>query len=125
MTRHADRTALAARMADTIFRYMADLRFLWATDAAQAAAYRLLADAEIAAGLRDTELLAELGPRLAALDELHSPRRWAQSDVVVCDHCQTGWKCTDRQILDGEAVKTWPTWEQVRDLPLHVAGVKR
>ena len=125
MTRHADRTALAARMADTIFRYMADLRFQWATDAAQAAAYRLLADTEIAAGLRDTDLLAELGPRLAALDALHSPRRWAHSDVVVCDHCNRNWPCESRRLLDGKAVKTWPTWEQVRDLPLHVAGVKR
>jgi len=118
--------ARTARLAAIINRAWLDIaNHPRAYDAAQYAAVRILADAEIAAGLRDTDLLAELGPRLAALDELHSPRRWAHSDVVVCDHCQTGWKCTDRQILDGEVVETWPTWGQVRDLPLHGAGVKR
>lgn len=66
-----------------------------AYDAAQYAAVRVLADTEIAAGLRAL-------PVLAALEELHRQRRWQNSDVVVCDHCQTGWPCADRQILSGE-----------------------
>lgn len=64
-------------------------------DAATYAAVRMLADAKFAAGLRAL-------PVLAALKELHQQRRWQNSDVVVCDHCQTGWPCPDRQILSGE-----------------------
>jgi len=95
---------LVDEIRDIVLRHLDALdKFPWTYDAAEAAAFRILAITEVAAGLRDTRLLGELGPRLAALDALHQPHRWsAESTVIVCSHCHTGWKCRDRQILDGE-----------------------
>ena len=95
--------ARTARLAAIINRAWLDIaNHPRAYDAAQYAAVRILADTEIAAGLRDTDLLAELGPRLAALDARHQARRWAQSDVVVCRSCHVAWPCADRRVLDGQ-----------------------
>ena len=108
MSRH-ELPARTARLAAIINRAWLDIaNHPRAYDAAQYAAVRILADAEIATGLRDTDLLAELGPRLAALDALHSPRRWAHSDVVVCDHCNRNWPCESRRLLDGQTVAVQP-----------------
>ena len=102
MSRH-ELPARTARLAAIINRAWLDIaNHPRAYDAAQYAAVRILADAEIAAGLRDTDLLAELGPRLAVLDARHQPRRWAQSDVVVCRSCHTAYPCADRRVLDGQ-----------------------
>lgn len=94
---------LVDEIRDIFLRHLDEIdRFPWTYDAAEAAAFRVLAIAEVAAGLRDTGLLVELAPRLSALHALHQPRRWSGSDVVVCDHCQAAWPCRDRQILSGE-----------------------
>jgi len=97
---------LVAEIRDIFLRHLDEIdRFPYTFDAAEAAAVRVLADAAIAAGLRDTRLLAELAPRLAELDARHQPRAWSESSAVtVCRSCRTNWPCTDRQILDGTAV---------------------
>jgi hypothetical protein len=64
-------------------------------DAAQWAAVRILADREIAAGIRAL-------PVIAALDARHQPRPWAGSSTgCVCTAGCGAYPCIDRQILDG------------------------
>lgn len=102
MSRHAAGTPeLAARMAQQFIRHAHDLRFDRLEDAAEAAAYRILAEEEIADGLRALPTLTALLPRLAALDARHQPRTWGESAIQVCDACQTAWPCPDRLLLDG------------------------
>jgi hypothetical protein len=96
VSRHAAETPdLAARMARQFVRHALDLRFPRLEDAAEAAAYRMLADAEIADGLRATRTLA-------ALDARHQPRLWRGSSTgYVCTCGQGAYPCPDRRVLDG------------------------
>jgi hypothetical protein len=94
---------LVAEIRDIVLRHLDQIdRFRWTYDAVEAAAFRVLAIRDIAAGLRATSALAELAPRLTALDARHQPRTWGDSDIRVCDACQVAWPCTDRLLLDGE-----------------------
>jgi len=98
--------AITARLAEIVNRAWLEISaHPRAYDAAQYAAVRILADTDIAAGLRATTALDELAPRLTALDALHQPRAWSESSsVTVCRSCRTNWPCRDREILDGTAV---------------------
>lgn len=89
-------SGLARRIAAQFVRHGVDLRFPRLEDAAEAAAYRVLADEEIAAGL------AAL-PVLAALDARHQPREWAGSPSgYVCCCGRGAHPCDVRQVLDGQ-----------------------
>lgn len=94
MSRHADLSPIGQRIAAIVERHALDLRYTYMADAAEGAAVRVLADDEIAAGLRAL-------PVLAALDARHQPRTWVGGHTVVCAACETAWPCRDRELLDG------------------------
>lgn len=95
--RHASEgAALPQRIADQFERHALDLRFPRLADAALAAAYRVLADSEIADGLRARAIVA-------AIDTMHQPRTWTGGSVTVCDHCSTAWPCETKRLTSGEA----------------------
>lgn len=87
-------TPLAAEIAALASKSLTDLRIKTVDEAAVWIAVRTLAIPDIADGLRAL-------PVLAALKERHQPRTWGDSDVRVCDACQTAWPCVTRRILDG------------------------
>jgi hypothetical protein len=99
-----ERTARYAAIIDDAWLRI-DKNHRW-HDAALWASVRIQADDEIAAGLRATTALEELAPRLAAIEELHRPRRWGDSSVVICAHCNRNWDdgCDTVRLLNGLAV---------------------
>lgn len=89
-------TEVAERIADIFVRHGRDLRLPRLEDAAIAAGYRVLAEDDIAAGLRAL-------PVLAALDARHQPRPWAGSSTGYVCSCGAGaHPCADRRVLDGK-----------------------
>lgn len=89
-------SARVQRITAIVERHVLDLRFTRLAHAAEAAAVRILADEEIAAGL------AAL-PVLAALRQRHQPRQWAGSSTgQVCTCGQGAYPCPDRVLLDGQ-----------------------
>lgn len=106
MSRHdaADvdaRKALVARIAEQVVRHVLDLRIPHLDAAAEAAAYRVLVDPDIAAGLRATAALT-------ALDARHQPRTWVGGHTVVCVACETAWPCPDRELIDAAQTPARP-----------------
>lgn len=77
---------IVGRVAQIIDRHAADLRITHHWE--EAAAYRILADPEIRAGLKAVEVLERLRTQ-------HRPARWAgDSQTVVCRACQQAFPCT-------------------------------
>jgi len=97
---------LVAEIRDIFLRHLDEIdRFPYTFDAAEAAAFRVLAASDIAAGLRATTALDELAPRLTALDARHQGRPWAGSSTgYVCTAGCGAHPCIDSQILNGTAV---------------------
>lgn len=87
---------LVAEIREIVLRHVADLRFRWTYDAAEAAAFRVLAAPEIADGLKAARTVAELDAR-------HQPRPWRGSSTGFVCTCGAGaHPCPDRRVLDGE-----------------------
>jgi len=102
MPRHLPKPAaepvppLVAEIREIVLRHLAEIhRFRWTYEAAEAAAFRVLAVPELAGALRARRTLA-------AIDARHQPRPWRGSSTGYVCTCGAGaHPCAERALIDG------------------------